>query len=69
MTVFWNPDLEEPYLLNYSESKDETFIQGTKRMCLHPLEVLASDPSPRSRYSESSRMTKFSILGFSGMKP
>ena len=61
--------MEEPYLLKYSEYEAETFTQGTTRISLWPVKVFASEPFPISHYSESSRMTKFSILGFSGMKP
>ena len=65
----WSPDLEESYLPEYRNSKDENFTQGTARISLCPIKVSTSEPSPISRYSESSRITKFSLLGFLGMKP
>ena len=64
-----NPDLEEPYLLKYSESEAEIFTHCTERISLRPVKISASDPSPISSCSESSRMTKFDLLGFSGMEP
>ena len=60
--------MEEPYLLKYRNSEVETFTQGTERISLRPVKVSASEPSPISRYSKSSRMTKFSLLEFLGMK-
>ena len=63
------PNLKEPYILKYSESEAETFTQCTQIISLHPVKFLDSDPSPISIYSESSKMNKFSLLGFSGMKP
>ena len=59
--------MEEPYLLKYSESEAETFTQGTTKISLRPVKVSASEPSPISLYSESSRMTTFSLLGFPGV--
>ena len=61
--------MEEPYLLKYKEYEAENFTQGTVRIYLRPVKVFAFDPSPISRYNKSTRMTKFSLLGFSGMKP
>ena len=61
--------MEEPYLLKYNESEVETFTKGTIRISLEPVKVSVSEPSPSSRYSESSRMTKFSLLKFLGMNP
>ena len=61
--------MEEPYLLKYSESEAETFTNGTTTISLRPVKVSDSEPSPILRYSESARMTKFGLLGFSGMKP
>ena len=63
----WNPELEESYLPKYSESEAETFTQCTSGIYLHIVKVLAHDPSPISRYSESTKTTSFSILGFSGL--
>ena len=53
----------------YSESEDETFTQGTSGIYLRPVKVSALEPSPISKYSECTKTTSFSILGFSGMKP
>ena len=65
----WIPDLEESYLPEYREYEAETFTQATAKISLRPVNVSASEPSAILRYSESSRITKFSLLGFSGMKP
>ena len=65
----WNPDLEESYLPEYSESEVETFTQGISGIYLRPVKISAPDPSPISRYSEYTKTTSFSILGFSSMKP
>ena len=60
----WNPDLEESYLLEYSEYEDEIFTWGTSGIYLLSIKVSAHDPSPISRYSECTKMTSFSLLGF-----
>ena len=60
----WNPDLEESYIPEYSESEDETFTKGTSGIYLRPVKVSAPDPSPILRYSESTKTISFSILGF-----
>ena len=60
----WNPDLEESYLPKYSESEAETFTKGTSGIYIRPVKVLAHDPSPISRYSECTKTTSFSFLGF-----
>ena len=65
----WNPDLEESYLLNYSEYEVEIFTKCTKRIFLGLIKISASEPSPISCYKESSRITRFSPLRFSDMKP
>ena len=65
----WNPELEESYLLYYSENEAETFTQGTKRFYIRPIIFLAHDPSPILSYSESPKMTRFCLLWFSSMKP
>ena len=62
----WNPDLEESYLPKYSESEVETFTYGTSGIYLRPVKVLAREPSPISRYRGCTKMTIFSLLGFSG---
>ena len=60
----WNPDLEETYLPEYSESKDETFTKGTSGFYRRIVKYLAPETSPISRYSECTKTTSFSILGF-----
>ena len=65
----WNPKFEEPYLLNYSESEDETFTQCTVQISLWYVKFYSYDPSPILRYSENYRITKFNLIGFSSMKP
>ena len=55
--------------MKYREYGAETFTQDTSIISLRLVKVSSSDPSPISRYSESSKMTKFNLLGFSGMKP
>ena len=62
----WNPDLEESYLPKYSESEAETFTPCTSGIYLRPVKVLDPEPSQISRYSECTKMTSFSLLGFSG---
>ena len=65
----WNPDLEESYLPKYSESKTETFTQGTSGIYIRSVKVSAPEPSPILSCSESAKMTRFDLLGFSSMKP
>ena len=60
----WNSILEESYLPEYSESKAETFTQRTPRIYLQTMKVSAVEPSPISIYSEYTKSTSFSILGF-----
>ena len=60
----WNPDLEESYLPEYSESEVELVTQCSEQMFLFPVKISASEPSPISRYSESTKTTSSSILGF-----
>ena len=60
----WNPDLEETYLPEYSEYEAETFTQCTSKKFLRTVKFLTPDPSPISRYNESTKTTSFSILGF-----
>ena len=64
--IGWNPDFEESYLPEYSESQDETFTQGTSRIYIHPVNFSVPDPSPILRYRECTKMTSFSLLGFYG---
>ena len=54
--IGWNPDLEE--------SEAENFTHGLSRIYIQPINFLALDPSPISRYSECTKTTSFSILGF-----
>ena len=60
----WNHDLEETYLPEYSEYKAKTFTQCTLGIYIQSMKVSALEPSPISRYSESTKTTYFSILGF-----
>ena len=60
----WNPDLEESYLPEYSEFEAETFTQGTSRIIFQHVNVSDLDPSPIYIYSECTKTTSFSILGF-----
>ena len=60
----WNPDLEESYLPKYSEDEAKRFTQGTSGFYLLPVKILAPDNSSISRYSECTKTTSFSILGF-----
>ena len=62
----WNPALDESFLPEYSEYEVENFTKGTSGIYLQTIKVLAPDPSPISRYSEFTKMTSFSLLGFSG---
>ena len=67
--IGWNPKLKESYVQEYSKYEAETFTHGTLGIYLRPVNVLALDPSLISRYSECTKTTSFSILGFSCMKP
>ena len=62
----WNPEMEESYLLEYRESEAGTFTQGSSGIYLHPVKLSTRDPSPILRYSKCTKMTSFSLLGFSG---
>ena len=42
----WNPDLEESYLPEYSESEAENVTKITSGIYLWLVKVLAPDPSP-----------------------
>ena len=63
----WNPDLEESYLPEYSESEVETFTQGTSGIYICPINILGPEPYQISRYRKCTKTTSFSILGFSGL--
>ena len=60
----WNPDLEETYLPEYSESEAEIFTHGTSGFYLLPMKVSAPETSSIPRYIECTKTTCFSILGF-----
>ena len=60
----WNPNLEESYILEYSESKAKNWTQCTSRFYIILVNVLALDNSLILRYSECTKTTSFSILGF-----
>ena len=60
----WKPNLEESYLPEYSESKAEMFTQGTSGFYLHPVKFFSPETYSISRYSEFTKTTCFSILGF-----
>ena len=60
----WNPNLEESYLQEYSEYEDEIFTHGASGFYLRPVKFLAPDTSSILRYSECTKITRFSILGF-----
>ena len=60
----WNPNLEESYLPEYSESEAESFIQGTPGFYFWQVKIAALDTSSILRYSECTKTTSFSILGF-----
>ena len=65
----WNPDLEESYLPEDSEYEAESFTKCSEQIFISPINILASEISPISRYRKCTKTTSFSILGFSGMKP
>ena len=58
-------DLEESYLLNYSEPEAEAFTHGTLGIYLCLVNFLAHVVSPILRYGESPKITSFGLLGFS----
>ena len=60
----WNPDLEESYLLEYSEPEVEIFTHGTFGSYLWHIKISAPGPSSISQYSKCTKTTSFSILGF-----
>ena len=60
----WNLDLEEYYLLEYSESEVEIFTKGTLGFYLHLIKISTHETSSIPRYSECTKTTIFSILGF-----
>ena len=55
----WNPDLEESYLLEYSEYEVEIFTQGKSGFYLRPMKFLAPNISPIPRYSECTKTYQF----------
>ena len=60
----WNPDLKESYIPEYSESEAEIFTKGTSGFYLHPMKISAHETSSIPIYSECTKTTRFSILGF-----
>ena len=48
----WNPNLEESYLLEYTEYEAETWIQCTSGLYIHPMKFLAYETSAILRDSE-----------------
>ena len=60
----WNHDLEESYLLEYSESEAEIFTYGTSGFYLQFVKKFAPETSSILRYSECTKTTRFSILRF-----
>ena len=60
----WNPNLEESYLLEYSESKVETWIKCSSRFYLRPMKFLAPEPFTILRYIEFTKTYQFQYLGF-----
>ena len=59
-----NPHLEESYLPEYSESKAEIFTQGTSGFYFRLVKIADLDTYSILRYSECTKNTHFSILGF-----
>ena len=55
----WNPNLEESYLVEYSESEAEYWIQHTSRIYLRPVKVLALETSAIPRYNEFTKTYQF----------
>ena len=60
----WNPDLEETYLPEYSESKAEIFTHGTRIFYIRLVKISALYNYSIPRYIECTKTTHFSILGF-----
>ena len=50
----------------HREFEAETFTQSTSRIYLQPVKFSTLDPSLILRYSECTKMTSFSLLGFCG---
>ena len=55
----WNPDLEESYLLEYSEYEAEFWIQCKSGFYIRPVKFLSLEPSPIPRYSECTKTYQF----------
>ena len=60
----WNPDLEESYRPEYSESEAVIFTQGTSGFYIRPIKMSTLVPYSILIYSECTKTTIFSILGF-----
>ena len=56
--------LEESYLLEYNESEVKIFTRGKSVFYLRPGKISAPETSSIPRYSECTKTTSFSILGF-----
>ena len=56
--------MEELYLPEYSEYEAEIFTQGTSVFYIWTMKILALDPSSILIYSECTKNTSFSILGY-----
>ena len=55
----WNPNLEESYLLAYSESEAETWKQGTSGLYIQLVIVLVPNTSTIPIYSEFTKTYHF----------
>ena len=60
----WIHDLEELYLPKYSEYEAEMFTQCSAQNFIWPVKSLDFEISPISRYSQCTKTTSFSMLGF-----
>ena len=60
----WNPNLEESYLLGYSKYEDEIWTNCKSGFYIWPLKFSAHDPFSIPIYSECTKTTRFSIVGF-----
>ena len=60
----WNPNLEESYLPEHRESKTKIFTQGTLGFYIRIFKIWALDRASILIYSECTKTTNFSNLGF-----
>ena len=56
--------MEESYLPEYSEPEAESFTQDTSIFYLRLVKISGPETSSIPRYSECTKTTSFSILGF-----